>query len=595
MTLNLNPNSNWSLAAPSTVNVDADALPPSDYGLPADKFPDWRPNQLELIHRILNSNKRVIVACASTGFGKTLAIAGAALMSGQRSVVLTMTRGLQDQYAESLNSVTSDIRGLSNYLCPIAAQLGVPATTTVADAPCQCGYRCRLKLSGECGYYGAYRKAQRADITVTNYSCWMYDGLTASEEKGSLQFGLDPERDRKVGILFADEAHDAAEAVSMFVGVDLSRRECLQSHIQWPDSGWGVEQWQLWAVEQLEGVSERVKDQESRLRNSGNSGNSRGWSKELKHLRDLKRKLDRLSAMRAEDEWIVSENAGDGGMSGMSGVRFDPLSPARYAESALFRGIEKVVLVSATVRPKTAAMLGIEQSDMEFVEYPSTFPVERRPVIHIPSIRVTYHTEQNDVLMQEWLAVIDGIIGPRVELGRKGLIHAVSYARAKFLRDNSRYGYLMMIHSTWDRARVVEEFRLADGPRLLVSPSVDTGYDFAGDAARFQILCKIPFASVRDPLVKARQSKDRDYDLYSVAQTIVQSCGRTTRSEQDWSESFIVDDSLAWCLPKMKAKGFIPKYWMDSFRSVDRIPEPIQFDAGEGKRERERERKEFCL
>jgi Rad3-related DNA helicase len=243
----------------------------------------------------------------------------------------------------------------------------------------------------------------------------------------------------------------------------------------------------------------------------------------------------------------------------------------------LFRGVEKVVLVSATVRPKTAAMLGIDSGDMEFVEYPSTFPVERRPVIHVPSIRVTYHTEQNDELMQEWLKVIDAILEPRLELGRKGLIHAVSYARAKFLRDNSRFGYLMMVHSAWDRARVVEEFRRADGPRLLVSPSVDTGYDFAGDAARFQILCKIPFASVRDSLVKARQAKDKDYDLYSVAQTIVQACGRTTRSEQDWSESFIVDDSLAWSLPKMKARGFLPRYWLDSFKSVEDVPAPIQF------------------
>ncbi len=38
-------------------------------------------------------------------------------------------------------------------------------------------------------------------------------------------------------------------------------------------------------------------------------------------------------------------------------VQFDPLWPKLYAENVLFRNVKKIVLVSATVRPKTAIRL----------------------------------------------------------------------------------------------------------------------------------------------------------------------------------------------------------------------------------------------
>jgi len=564
----------------ATINRDADALSPAEMGLPS-RYTEWRPQQINAIDRILTSDKRFVTICMPTGGGKSLVALGASVMSGRRTVILTSTKGLQDQMSSDFGECLSDIRGMGNYLCPIADQLGIPVTTTVSDAPCQCGYACRLRgrrtitMTG-CQYYDAYRVAQRADVTVTNYACWLYDGrkdISDDERVDNLQHGLGTEDDRPVGMLIADEAHMAASHLSDFIGEDISRRECLQLHLPWPDSGGTVDDWQCWAIEQLEGVSERLKDLDAQVRNGG----GKGWTRELKHLRDMKRKLERLSAMQSVDEWIISEADTNASVGTMSSVRFDPLSPARYAEQALFRGIEKVVLVSATVRPKTAAMLGIASSELEFVEYPSTFPVERRPVIHTPSERITYHTEQNDDLMRGWLRIFDDICEPRLALGWKGVVHCVSYRRAKFLSDNSRHARHMMIHSTFNRAQVIEEFKRSTGPRLLLSPSVDTGYDFADDLCRFQLIIKLPFGSVTDPVVKARKQKDPDYDLYQTAQTLIQMSGRAVRSETDWSETWLLDDSLSWALPRMFAKGFIPKWWRASFRSVDVVPEPVEF------------------
>ena len=520
---------------------DPPPVNPVDLGLP-EKFGAWRDMQWDVVQRILDSGKRFTIVCSPTGSGKSLCYMAASILSG-RTVVLTATLGLQDQISADFgDGLSSDIRGLNNYLCPIAGKLGIPVTTTVADAPCQCGYGCALKKVGGCEYYDRYRIAQQADVIVTNYQLWMHDGVPKdSSDRGTIQYGppimaaagheSEKESERqKVKMLVADEAHDAHSQISLFLGVDLSRRECLAMRLDWPDAGMTVDDWRQWAIGWKPKVAGRVTGAEQMLK-AGHGGNSNGngsqsWSKELKHLRDLSRKLDRLSGMQADDGWIVNEV--DVTNKAMVGVRFDPLNPARYAEQVLWRGVDKIVLVSATVRPKTAELLGISSEDMEFIEYDSTFDPKRRPTIFVPTgVRMTYKTEQDDQAMRWWLRKLDEVIEPRLRY--KGLIHAVSYKRAKFIKDNSEHGAHMLIHNSYDRARTVEQFKRSQAPCILVSPSVSTGYDFPGNLCRWQLIIKLPFASTKDNLIKARQEQDKEYGIYLTAQELVQSVGRAVR------------------------------------------------------------------
>lgn len=49
------------------------ALTPAELGLP-EKFGEFRPQQLEAIERIANSDKKVILCQAPTGTGKTYSV-----------------------------------------------------------------------------------------------------------------------------------------------------------------------------------------------------------------------------------------------------------------------------------------------------------------------------------------------------------------------------------------------------------------------------------------------------------------------------------------------------------------------------------------
>src|SRR5208282_1491961 len=229
-----------AISRPRPISTDPPPVTPNDLGMPS-QFTSWRASQWDSVQRIINSSKRFVAIAAPTGFGKSLSAFAAAALGG-RTVILTATKGPQDQLREFAD-VSADIRGLNNYPCPITDRLGIPKDTMVSDAPCQCGYNCGLKRGG-CGYYDLYRQAQLSGIVVTNYQCWLYDGAKEHSDRGDLQYGLPMtgtaeqiaksiER-QKVRMLIADESHDAAEQLSMFLGVDFSRRECLGIKLDWP-------------------------------------------------------------------------------------------------------------------------------------------------------------------------------------------------------------------------------------------------------------------------------------------------------------------------------------------------------------------------
>lgn len=533
-------------------------LSPAEYGLP-EKFTSWRSSQFDAINRTVDSPQRFVCLCAPTGWGKSLYYMAAAKMSGMRTVILTSTKGLQDQLKRDFDTISADIRGMQNYPCSIATEFGFPAYTKVADAPCQAGAHCLLR-GGGCGYFDSYREAQQADIVVTNYQCWFYD---RHKKKGHLR------TERPVDMLVIDEAHESMTELAGYLEVGLERRHCLSMGVTWPNSGYSQEQWQQWGAHWRTQMEERQKDLEESIQQlEKGRGAARQLMQEIKEVKKLGKELAKVADMVGQ--WVIEEV--DVGNGTMAGVKFDPLWPREYAERVLFRDVGKVVLVSATARPKTAHLLGIGDTEMAFEEYPSSFPVERRPVIHVPTVRVNYNTERDDSAMMWLLRRMDQLISRRLD--RKGLIHTVSYKRARFVKDNSQYADRMLIHGSDNRAEVVEKFRRSGPGTILVSPSVDTGYDFPGPECEYMLLLKLPFPDTRDAVMKARSREDKDYGAYLTAQTLQQMTGRGMRSEDDMCECLILDDNIGWFLGKYR--HFFNKWWTESFWiQKNGLPDPL--------------------
>jgi ATP-dependent DNA helicase DinG len=539
-------------------------LTPATYGLP-EQYDSWRDGQLAAIDQIYLSPARFNVLCAPTGFGKSLVYMAAARMLGWRTLILTSTKGLQDQLGGDFGEISYDLRGKNNFACPIWQHLDIPPNTPVSEAPCNFGYRCRYKAGG-CEYYDRYREAQRADVVVTNYACWLNDQHKERSRDGGL------EKERRFDLMVMDEAHNAPEELAAYLEVEVSRKECERANVEWPHPGYDLEQWVNWAQHWNVAVGIRVEGYDAALRDGGRL--SAGEMRDAARQKRISQKLVRLAGIKVEDQWIHEGNEpGDE-------VKFSPLWPQRYAEQELFRGAKKVVLVSATVRPKTLDLLGVPENgsendnsllaapNREFVEYSSAFPVANRPVIHVRSVQMRYNMPESDLVI--WGNKIDNIITGRPD--RKGIIHTVSYARAKWLMERTRHPGRLITHTRWNRAEKVAEFKAMspESGAVLVSPSMDTGYDFKDDECRWQVIAKLPFPDMRSAVQRARMEVDKEYRNYVTAQDLVQMSGRIVRSERDWGETFILDDNVTWFV--RNAREYLPKWWRDAYQSVNIIP-----------------------
>ncbi len=549
---------------------------PADIGAPL-RFTRWRRNQSEAVLFGADSKKRFVVQGAPTGFGKSLTYICQGLLTDARTVILTSTKALQSQLLTDFHeSGLIEIRGLGSYDCVeggptgrfgdyrregFRAERGL--SMTCDEAPCQSGAWCP-KREGGCLYYDAYRKANlpTSRLLVTNYAYWMSINKYG---EGLGQFDL----------LVLDEAHNAKDELGSFVGTELRPHEVeaiLPGEARALPPGSDIISWRAWgmywaaAVQvALDNIKAAIKESERTGTNKTGELLSYGALRRAKELRRTLRKLQTIATMQGD--WVIDYTT-DNHRRPL--IKFDPVWPGEYAERNLFLGIHKVVLVSATVTPKTAEVLGISPAHLDYREYPSTFNKKNRPVIYIPTAAMNRTSAAAGKF--EWHQRIDQIIGRRPNY--KGIIHTVSYPRAAEVFAGSEYRERMLTHDSLNTKEVIARFKASREPLILVSPVLDTGYDFPGDQCRYQIVAKMPFPVTVDKIVKARAERDKQYRDYETMIKLVQIAGRIVRSEDDWGETIIIDNDFAWWFDKV-GRFMAPKWFVESVRLEQMLWMPI--------------------
>lgn len=505
--------------------------PPNTLGLP---YPSWRPDQERVICLALDTPHRFVGIQAPTGCGKSAIAAALLALAGPPGVVLTATKGLQDQYG-ALFSLT-DVRGAGNYECLAARDqfrlefIG-RAAVGCDEGPCRVGEDCERRKDG-CLYYDAVRRAQLGEAIVTSYAYWI-----AFHRYGE---GLGQK-----ALLVLDEAHDAAEQLADQLTIELSRYDVGAS---FPDRA-THEAWRAWACALLP---------EALLRSQ--TGRVRG------RLR-YKRLAEQLGQIASLPEDWVWELAGPK-------ARFAPVVVAPFVEAALFRSIPKIVFLSATVTKQILLQLGVAEA--EWIELPSPFPVSRRPIYiyrdrHLP-LRMDYRTaKRNPEVQEEWLYQIDQWLNARAD--RKGIIFTVSYRLQEWILAHSNRRMCMIAP---DRAaalpKAVEAFRRAGPGAILVSPAIATGFDFQYDAAEYAIIAKMPFPDTRSPLMQARLKANKDYRNVLTMRTLVQACGRIVRAADDRGEVLVADEHAIWFVKYHH--HLAPRSFIEAVRIVDKLPVP---------------------
>jgi ATP-dependent DNA helicase DinG len=228
---------------------------------------EYRPGQLEMakaVERALEEHRHLIVE-AGTGTGKTLAYLLPALRTGQRVIVSTGTKALQDQLffrdIPFLETLLGPLRvcymkGRANYLCrhklvtlrsqPILSGLeeidqyrqiseweqltetgdraeidGLPESSALWN---KLDARTEACLGSTCPDYRRCfvtemrRKALESDIIIVNHHLFFADLSVKQEAAGAPDAGILPEA---AAVVF-DEAHELEDVASSYFGLSVS-------------------------------------------------------------------------------------------------------------------------------------------------------------------------------------------------------------------------------------------------------------------------------------------------------------------------------------------------------------------------------------
>jgi ATP-dependent DNA helicase DinG len=502
------------------------------------KEKDFREYQKSAIEFIVGSGKKVTVACLPTGAGKSLigTVAAGVLGAG---TYLVHSRALQVQLQEDFPELPI-LWGRGNYEC-----LRSERVISCAECSHTKSNPCPNKAS-RCEYVTAKRIALQAPVRILNYDYW----ITEANYVGS--FG-----DEEFVII--DEA-DALEGVmAKFVGLEFSEGMMRNLGLATPKykttaSEKSLDDWRSWANTALFKVNRKLVDV---IRIIGDYESDPELIRRKEKLSGILRKL-KMFIECVDDTWLYEEKDWDGKRS----ISFKPTWITReLAEKYVWEHGRKFVLMSATFPPLPvlAKVLGLSMGDIAYREFPSTFPVENRPVNLKPVANLVY----KDMEVESVKVVNEVRRLLEVHKEEKGLIHVVSYKLSRMVMDIG--DPRLITHNGGNKIDIVEEFKNSELPLVMVSPSSERGISLDGEMCRWICWVKAPFLSLADKLVKARIYKSSVGSLWyksNALMAVVQGCGRAVRSKEDHAVTYILDQQIVKLLTENP--GLVPKWFLEA-------------------------------
>lgn len=564
-------------------------------------YPSFRKYQYETIDKAINfvknSSKRFLVIQAPTGSGKSI-IGYAIARWCQDNLKHNMADGsnkpfktflstsknlLLDQYDRDFHNYIAIMKGRANYPCKLT-------NTNAAEAFCRTQKSISKECISICPYLVALRKAVSSPIMVTNLNI-----LLSDKRKDHYTF-------EKRDLLIADECHAIENTMIQYSLIPVTEaflkkvnntkrqlnsiplpdkreenRYILMAGPEYRKNSKESRQRRYFDMDEVDIHSlDSVTQFLSRLKLDMNDivmslsdtldgvldneflGNQTEAfkDKEFKDVSNLIIYLENmirtlklyLDGENQGSEWIVQEHITDKTKQ-VTGFDLKPLDVKKFAVEFFNRFANKIILMSATTGGVKGLCnsLGIDPNDAEYLEVPSTFPIENRPFMILPVAKMNYANMENNLPLI--VEACDNIISGFPS--QKGIIHSVSFKNAIYLKEHSQYSNRIIIHDSRTKEERVKQF-INSKNKVLVSPSLIEGFDFKGSMSEFQIFIKVPYLSLGDKATKRRMEVDPDWYQNYAALSIMQGVGRSIRSETDSAITFCLDENIEVLLHRYK-------------------------------------------
>ena len=506
-----------------------------------------RKEQLEAIDfglkTFLNNDKKYCIIEAGTGVGKSAIgltlgrILNANLTQNEEynrgTYFLTTQRVLQDQYASDFGPPSGNMKSVyssSNYKCSWHKQNDCRTSQQMLRAEKKSSPFFK-NCTAKCVYKMKKKDFLETNESVTNFPYFIMESTYSGKIKPR-------------NLLVIDEAHNAESVLSNFVEVSVSQYFCQKVvKCAWPDKitpvafyKWLRDVYNPKLQSQILFFEKKIEDL--------------GLSSKIKELSTISLRYDMLVGHSNKIELFLKDYSSENWVMeiqetekrGYKKVVYRAIDVSKFADDYLFHMGRKVLLMSATILNADgfAKSLGIPKDDYDAISLASPFPVENRPIFQV-GVGSMSAKMINDTLPRMKSAV-QAIMDEHVN--QKGIIHCHTYKIAKYLKYNLRsrkYAKRILIHDSTNRDEILRKHMNSKEPTVLLSPSMTEGVDLKGDLSRFQIICKVPYPYLGDPIIRKRMSKNSKWYPMKTAMSIVQSCGRSVRTTEDTAVTYILD------------------------------------------------------
>ena len=511
-----------------------------------------------ILEEFKNGKKYAIVECG-TGVGKSaigLTVARKINNSSEYpgiytdgSYFLTTQKLLQDQYENDFSKFgLVSLYSSSNYTC------GIDKKASCKDI--QTGLRSKSlsKKYEKCKYNCIYKKKKQEFIEkslgITNFSYFLTEKNYSKKVPNKK-------------VLIIDEAHNLENELSRFIEIGISSyfaKRILKITIP-KDLNTQFKTYNWIKNVYIQAVTRKVDFMSNQLEKFGLTSTKLEEFKKITNnyemLSSHKKKIEQFITLYDKDNWIFDIETTD---KNYKKYVFKPIDVSAYSKQYLLDHADYIIFMSATIVSHKGfkQTIGLPESKTISIKEESPFDPKNNPIVFSPAGSMS--SKNIDKTLPIMKEMVKSIL--ENHKNEKGIIHTHNTRIAKYLAENIKDRRIILAYGV-NREESLKKHIQSKSNTVLISPSMAEGVDLKGDLSNFQVVCKIPFPYLGDKVTRKKMNKWKWWYDTQTVRTIVQSLGRSIRSENDKAVTYILDGD--WSRVKSKSRDNFPKSFFKNY------------------------------